>query len=71
MKIILVLFALFFIGSTASAQIVKTQKVKVSKVTTQSKTVDHNDPTTTGKKGLVKKKLIVADRKKLVIQRKK
>ena len=70
MKTIFVLFALFFLGSTLSAQVVKTQKVKVSKVAVQSKTVDHNEPSVTGKKGVFKKTPVV-DRKKLVVQKRK
>lgn len=70
MKTIFVVFALFFLGSALSAQVVKTQKVKVSKVSTQSKMVNQTEPLITGKKGLVKKTMVV-DRKKLVIQRKK
>jgi hypothetical protein len=70
MKTIFVVFALFCLGSTLSAQVVRTQKVKVSKVTVQSKSADHNEPSVTGKKGLVKKTMVV-DRKKLVVQKRK
>lgn len=71
MKTILLLFALFFVGTTLSAQIVKTQKVQVSKVSVQSKTVDTKEQLVTGKKGLVKKHFITHTQKKIAIRRKK
>lgn len=69
MKTLILFFCMFFLSVAINAQVVKTQKVNVSKVKVQSKILDHKEPTIEHKKGLVKKELIT-EKKRLVIQRK-